>query len=150
MLLQEIQQLYQKLRLGNYRRMFRTIQERKGSLSATEAFSADVIYLLNHPTVGQFAQVIGISQPNATYKVNSLVSKGYVVKLTPEGDRREVRLAVGDKFKQYLQERSHSLERAVAVLQQTYSQQELSLSARVLSSLLEAIEQEDEREHGHL
>ena len=90
MLLESIQSLYQKLRLDSYRRMFGAIREKPGSLSATEAFSADVIHLLGEPTLQQFARAIGISQPNATYKVNALVAKGYVCKQTPENDRREV------------------------------------------------------------
>jgi hypothetical protein len=46
----------------------RQLREKAGSLSATEAFSAEVIYLLDHPTIGEFADFIGISQPNASYK----------------------------------------------------------------------------------
>ncbi|MEZ4509662.1 MAG: hypothetical protein R2912_09905 [Eubacteriales bacterium] len=39
------------------------MHEKAGSLSATEAFSAEVIYLLGNPTVGEFAEYIGISSP---------------------------------------------------------------------------------------
>ena len=43
MLLQTLRQLYRRLRLTSYRRIFGSIRERSGSLSATEAFSADVM-----------------------------------------------------------------------------------------------------------
>ena len=81
MLLQTLRQLYRRLRLTSYRRIFGSIRERSGSLSATEAFSADVIQLMGAPTLSQFAQYLGISQPNATYKINNLVAKGYVEKV---------------------------------------------------------------------
>ena len=73
-------QLFRKYRLFCYRKLFAAVREKPGSLSATEAFSADIIHLLGSPTVSQFAETIGISQPNATYKVNQLVSKGYLNK----------------------------------------------------------------------
>ena len=74
MLLQTIEALFRKYRLFCYRKLFSAVREKPGSLSATEAFSADIIHLLGSPTISQFADTIGISQPNATYKVNQLVS----------------------------------------------------------------------------
>ena len=76
MLSQEILDLYKKSRLMTYRAMFGRIREKTGSLSATEAYAVDVIYLLGSPTITQLAETLGISQPNATYKVNNLVAKG--------------------------------------------------------------------------
>ena len=78
MLQESILQLYRRLRLDGYRKLFGAVQEREGSLSAIEAFSADLINLLGEPTLSQFAEYVGISQPNATYKVNALAGKGYV------------------------------------------------------------------------
>lgn len=143
MLLEELERLYQKLRLNTYRQVFRNVRDREGSLSATEAFSADIIHLLGEPTVSQFAAVIGISQPNATYKVNSLVAKGYVVKEADSTDRREVRLKMGDKFCQYVQQRGLSMERALETLRRNYTEEELTLTAQVVKSLLEEIEKEE-------
>ena len=60
MLEQQILRLYRMLRLLAYRKMFGTIHEKKGSLSATEAFSADVIHLLGTPTMSQFAAYLGV------------------------------------------------------------------------------------------
>ena len=65
-MVQWILRLQKWLRLESYRKMFHTLREKAGSLSATEAFSADVIHLLGRPTLGQFAATLGISQPNAT------------------------------------------------------------------------------------
>ena len=94
MLSQEILDLYKKSRLMTYRAMFGRIREKTGSLSATEAYAVDVIYLLGSPTITQLAETLGISQPNATYKVNNLVAKGYACKTISEDDKRECRVTV--------------------------------------------------------
>ncbi|NLH01454.1 MAG: winged helix-turn-helix transcriptional regulator [Clostridiales bacterium] len=98
---EDFEELYRYLRLAHYKNLFATIREKPGSLSATEAFSAEVIYLLGEPTVGEFADFIGISQPNASYKVNALVAKGYITKESRESDKRECRLIVTQKFRDY-------------------------------------------------
>lgn len=97
----DFEELYRFLRLAHYQNLFSTIREKPGSLSATEAFSVEIIYLLGEPTLGEFADFIGISQPNATYKVNALVSKGYITRAAGENDRRECRLVVTQKFRDY-------------------------------------------------
>ena len=50
MLHESILKLYRRLRLDGYRKLFGAVQEREGSLSAMEAFSADLINLLGEPT----------------------------------------------------------------------------------------------------
>jgi len=97
----DFEELYRYLRLAHYQKLFATISEKPGSLSATEAFSVEVIYLLGEPTIGEFANFLGISQPNASYKVISLVSKGYITKKLCETDKRECQLIVTKKFLDY-------------------------------------------------
>ena len=58
MLSQEILELYKKSRLMTYRAMFGRIREKSGSLSATEAYAVDVIYLLGAPTITQLADTL--------------------------------------------------------------------------------------------
>ncbi len=105
-----ITDIYRKIRLLQYKKLFGTIKEKSGSLSATEAFSAEIIYLLDHPTVGEFAKFLSISQPNASYKVHSLTSKGYIVKERGAHDKRKSRLAVTAKFLDYYGGRMTFLE----------------------------------------
>lgn len=133
--------LYRKLRLGTYRQIFRKIREKDGSLSATEAFSADVIHLLGKPTITQFASYLGISQPNATYKVNTLAQKGYVRKVSASADRREVRLETGEKYAAYLREDTASLDRAVEAIKNKYTDEEFAIAGRILSDLLQELEE---------
>ena len=140
MLNAQIGELYKRFRLMTYRKLFGRIREKDGSLSATEAYTADVIYLLGSPTVTQLAEVLGISQPNATYKVNNLVAKGYVVKTASGEDKRECRLQVCDRFYKYYGDLDHFTDKAVAALEWEYSPQELETFARMLRSLARHVE----------
>ncbi len=54
--------------------------------------------------MSQFAETIGISQPNATYKVNQLTAKGYLEKHVQAHDRREIVLTTSEKFSGYFDE----------------------------------------------
>ncbi len=135
MLYQEVVGLYNKFRLMHYRSLFGRVGERDGSLSATEAFSVDAIYLLGEPTIKQFSDYLGISQPNATYKINSLSEKGYILKLPSADDKREFHLKVTDKFLGYQEMRSQFVSEAVCQLEDKYSPQELELFEKMLRDL---------------
>ena len=101
MLEKHFMEVYDRFKLQFYRRVFDQVRERDGSLSAMEAFSLEVIHMLGEPTVGQFADFLNISQSNATYKVNSLMKKGYLVHQNSAIDRREYHLVLSDKFHNY-------------------------------------------------
>ena len=93
-------EVYDKFKLNFYRRILSSC-EREGSLSAMEAFSLEVIKMLDEPTVGLFADFLNISQSNATYKVNSLIRKGYLERQNSAVDRREYHLVLSEKFYNY-------------------------------------------------
>ena len=101
MLEQEFERLYLRFRLLHYQELFSRIRERSGSLSATEASAAEVIFLLGEPTIKEFADFLNISQSNATYKVNSLIRKGYLERQNSAVDRREYHLVLSEKFYNY-------------------------------------------------
>ena len=61
----------------------------------------EIIQALDKPTVNEFAQFVQISPPNAAYKVNSLIQKGYLRKVRSEDDRREYYLEPTDKYVDY-------------------------------------------------
>ena len=94
--------VYNKFKLQFYRRVFELVRERDGSLSAMEAFSLEVIYMLGQPTVSQFADFLNISQSNATYKVNNLIKKGYLERQNSTVDRREYHLILSEKYYTYM------------------------------------------------
>ena len=140
MLYDQIKALYEHFRLEHYRELFGRIREKDGSLSATEAYAADVIYLLGSPTVSTFAEVLGISQPNATYKINNLAAKGYVTRAASDSDRRETRVSVGDRFFSYYNTDYPFIDRGIRRLEKQYSPSDLALFAQMLSDLNRSLE----------
>ena len=132
--------LYHRMRLTVYRRLLR----RTGQLSTADAFATDVIYLLEQPTLTQFAGEMGISQPSATYRVNELAQKGVVEKIASPRDRRECRLRVGSEYRRKTLEAPGRFERLLTQLTHRFSQQELDTTAAVLDAFLTALEQEEE------
>lgn len=139
MLMKEALSLYEKLRLMHYRSLFGRIHEKAGSLSATEAYSVDVIHILREPTIKQFSDFLGISQPNATYKINSLIEKGYIEKVPSDEDRREYHLHIADKFYNYFDEKNAFMQQAVEKLQANHSPEELAMFEKMLHELNDAL-----------
>ena len=130
-----VSDLYRNLRLSHYRNLFGQLREKAGSLSATEAFSAEVIYLLDRPTIGEFADFIGISQPNASYKVTSLVTKGYLKRVCSDDDHREAHLHVTKKFLDYYGRQLPDMKSAVASALTSFTEQEIELLNRLFHKL---------------
>jgi DNA-binding MarR family transcriptional regulator len=96
-----LSEVYGKFRVHYYRDVFNRIQSRELSLTTVEAYCVEIIHSLGCPTINEFASFIGISSPNATYKVNSLIKKGYVKKVQSETDKREFHLQVTDRYFKY-------------------------------------------------
>lgn len=143
MLYDEAEKFYKKLRLMHYRELFGRIREKDGSLSATEAFAADIIYLLGNPTLSRFAQTLGISQPNATYKANNLAAKGYIKKTVSPDDKRECRLETAEKFYSYYDTQSKFLSQTFDKLRGRFSDEEFEVFERMLHALNETEGEED-------
>lgn len=93
--------VYTKFKLHFYQEIFRRFQTREASLTTVETFCMETIQGLGRPTIGEFASFMRISQPNAAYKVNSLVKKGYVHKVQSPIDQREYHLEVTQKYIDY-------------------------------------------------
>ncbi len=94
--------VYTKFKLKFYQTVFAQFEQREASLSVVETFCVEVIYALNRPTVKEFAEFAQISSPNAAYKVNSLIKKGYIKKVQNEEDKREFYLEVTEKYLNYV------------------------------------------------
>lgn len=93
--------VYTKFKLHFYQEIFKRFQDREASLTTVETFCMETIQALNSPTVNEFATFMRISPPNAAYKVNSLIKKGYVRKVQSPHDRREYHLEVTQKYIDY-------------------------------------------------
>ncbi|MCL2696358.1 MAG: MarR family transcriptional regulator [Clostridiales bacterium] len=137
MLYQKFETLYNQFRLRHYQSLFSRIHERSGRLSATESYSLDTIHLLGTPTIKQFAEVLGISQPNATYKVNGLEAKGYIKRMPSGEDKRECRLAVDERFYKYYGAGYGFLQQALEGLTERSTPEELASFETMLVRLSE-------------
>ena len=98
---QAFNEVYTKFKLHFYQEIFRRFQDREASLTTVETFCMESIMALGSPTVNEFATFMRISPPNAAYKVNSLVKKGYIRKVQSPDDRREYHLEVTQKYTDY-------------------------------------------------
>lgn len=101
MLEESFAQVYSKFKLHFYQEIFSAIQDREAGLTAVETFCMEVILILKEPTVNEFASFVRISSPNAAYKINSLIQKGYVEKIQSPNDRREYHLRPTQKYMEY-------------------------------------------------
>ena len=102
MLQDALTEVYTKFKVHFYQEMFKKLRSRETSLTIVELFCVEIIYVLDNPTVKEFADFIGISSPNAAYKIACLIEKGYIEKVQSEKDRREFHLHVTDKYLEYL------------------------------------------------
>lgn len=100
-IIRNFSEVYEKFKLNYYKSVFSTFADREASLTTVETYCVEVIHTLDSPTVNEFASFLGISPPNAAYKVNKLVQKGYIEKVQSVEDKREYHLKVTDKFYHY-------------------------------------------------
>ena len=101
MLEQKFEMVYTKFKLHFYQEIFVRFQNREASLTTVETFAMETIQALGNPTVNEFASFMRISPPNAAYKINSLIRKGYIEKVKSEHDRREYHLRPTQKYMHY-------------------------------------------------
>lgn len=132
MLEQNFLHVYEKFKMEFFRRLFSLVREREGSLSAMEAFSVEVIHQLHAPTIGQFAEFLGISQSNATYKVNSLIKKGYIIRENSDVDRREYHLVLSEKYYNYSGLMQSYIGTVLGRIRDRFSPEEQDTLARML------------------
>ena len=121
-----------RFRFQFFRRIFDQVREREGSLTAMEAFSVEIIDLLNAPTIGQFADFLNISQSNATYKVNSLMRKGYLVRQNSDIDRREYHLVLSEKYRNYMTILTSYENTVTQRMKERFTEEELDTFDRML------------------
>ena len=101
MLEQAFNEIYTKFKLHFYQKVFRRFETREASLTTVESFCMEGIMALGEPTIAEFSRMMQISTPNAAYKINSLVQKGYVEKIQSTTDRREYHLRPTQKYIEY-------------------------------------------------
>ena len=130
--------IYTKFKLHFYQAVFTKFQTREASLTAVETFCMEIIRALDEPTINEFASFANISSPNAAYKVNSLIRKGYVEKVQSPNDRREYHLRPTQKYLDYYNVSSSYLKSVMDRVKGRFTQEE----AAQLDRMLQIVSQE--------
>ena len=124
MLEEKFEMVYTKFKLHFYQEIFERFQNREASLTTVETFAMETIQALGNPTVNEFASFMRISPPNAAYKINSLIRKGYVRKLQSEQDKREYHLQVTQKYRDYYNISSDYVRQVVDRMRKRFTPEE--------------------------
>lgn len=124
--------VYDKFKIQFYRTVFEKIQNRELTLTTVETFCIEIIYAMDHPTIGDFASYVHISSPNAAYKVNSLIKKGYLRKIQSEHDKREFYLEVTEKYMNYCNISNMYMKTVMDRIKERFNDDELEVLERVL------------------
>lgn len=132
MLVQKFSDVYMKFKMHFYQEIFNQINAREVSLSTVEVFCVEVIHALGRPSVNEFANFIHVSSPNAAYKVNSLIQKGYIKKVQSETDKREFHLQVTEKYYKYFNLSQNYVNEIIHRIEKRFSKEELEVFDRIL------------------
>lgn len=132
MIKEELESVYSKFKLHFYKSFFEKIQAREASLTTVETYCIEIIAALGNPTVSEFSSFLQISSPNAAYKVNSLIKKGYLRKIQSESDKREYHLEVTDKYLDYYNLSSTYVDTVATRMKNTFSDEELKILDKIL------------------
>ena len=125
-------QVYTKFKLHFYKSLFEKIQQRETSLTTVETYCIEIIHAMGNPTIGEFASFIQISSPNAAYKVNNLIKKGYLRKVQSEVDKREFHLEVTDKYLDYYNITYSYIGKVMERLEKRLTPEEMQTMEKVL------------------
>jgi DNA-binding MarR family transcriptional regulator len=138
MLEKEFERLYYKFRANYCKNLFTSVKE--GSLSATDSYCLEVIFLLGKPTVNEFADYVNISLPNASYRINNLIAKGYVKKSVSEYDRREYHLEVTDLFLNQYGANASFNSKLMSKIRKEFSKEEIDALEGMIKRMVELME----------
>ena len=124
--------VYMKFKLHFYQKIFERLLDRETTLTTVETFCMEIIYALDEPTVAEFAKVANISSPNAAYKVNNLIKKGYLRKVQSQTDKREYHLEVTDKYVDYYSISHNYVEKVVKRVEERFPKEEVDIFRKML------------------
>lgn len=139
MLEKEFEKLYYKFRANYCKNLFSMINEEEGSLSPTESYCLEVIFLLDRPSIREFAAYTNISMPNATYRINNLINKGFVRKVPSEKDRREYKLEVTNKFMEFYGGNTSFNANLMSQIKQKFSKDEVLMLESMIKKIVDEI-----------
>lgn len=125
------QDVYNIFKMNFYKSMCENSKE----LTMQEAFSLDIIYMLKNPTILEYANYMKISQPNATYKINQLIDKGYLIKEVCESDKRAFRLQVTPKFLECYRDNDRFIQKTLTDIENHFDSHDVEVLKKMLLSI---------------
>ncbi len=132
-------EVYKKFKIYFYKNVFNQIQNRELSLTTVEVFCVEIIDALKNPTINEFANFINISSPNAAYKVNSLIQKGYVKKIRSDTDKREYHLTVTDKYYKYYNISQRYVDTVLERVRNNFTKEEVDLFEKMFEKITDEL-----------
>lgn len=132
MLQDAFERVYSKFKLHFYQKVFEKIQNREMSLTTVETFCMEIIYSMGNPTINEFARIANISSPNAAYKINNLIKKGYVRKVQSTTDKREYHLEATEKYLNYYNISYQYMKTVMERIRERFTPEELEIMERIL------------------
>lgn len=109
------------------------------SLSTTDMSTLEIVYLLNRPTYKDLTDFLKISTPNATYRINKLVEKGYLKREQDPTDKRRFFLTVTDKFMEYYCINDNFMELVAQRARDRFSKEELDQFERMFRIIIDEL-----------
>lgn len=132
--------IYKNFKLMVYKNVFKRLKDKTDdSLSSYDYFCLECVYLLNNPTISEFAEFLDISSPNATYKIKQLIKKGYIKKEKSKNDGREYRLVPTDKFFKFYDSKANYGEMIFDNIEKSLEKDEVKKIDNVLDVLINKV-----------
>ncbi len=131
--------VYTNFKMHFYKKLFEKISDRETSLTTVETFCMEIIYALDKPSVAEFAEVANLSSPNAAYKINNLVKKGYLRRVQSETDKREFHLEVTDKYLNYYNISEQYIREVMERIEKRFTPEEIKTLEKILTIMDEEL-----------
>lgn len=133
MLERNLARVYNKFKLHLYGQFLREPEEdQEEMLSVQEVVYMELIIALRRPTINDFAHYAGLSGPNAAYRINRLINKGYVSKLQSKKDKREYHLRAMPKYREKYGSAVEYLGVVADRMRERFTQEEIEQFDRML------------------
>lgn len=149
MLEKEFERLYFKFRTNYCRNLFAGMRGANESLSAIESYCVEAIFLMDRPSIHEFADFVNISLPNATYRLNKLINKGYIRKVASARDRREYLLEVTDKFLDFYGANESFNASLMNRIKESFGEEEVILLENMIRKIVDEILSEKGQNNGN-
>ncbi len=132
--------IYKNFKLMVYKNVFKGLKDKKDdTLSSSDFFCLECVYLLDNPTISEFANFLDISSPNATYKVKQLIKKGYIKKEKNKQDGREYRLVPTEKFYKFYGNKANYGEVIMNNIEKSLEKEDMKKMDKVLDVIIDKV-----------